>query len=128
MSSKVSRPFGVTIVFLLILLSGALLVLAGILRLFNRGDEATVTVTQAIVSIVIGVIYLLVAKGIANGSRGARMLVALLTILSVAQGFWVLFTNLSNISVVIAASIQVLIGLAILGILYSRRAGEFFRA
>ena len=29
MSSKVSRPFGVTIVFLLILLSGALLVLAG---------------------------------------------------------------------------------------------------
>jgi|JI10StandDraft_1071094.scaffolds.fasta_scaffold30231_9 hypothetical protein len=128
MSSKVSRPFGVTIVFLLILLSGALLVLAGILRLFNRGDEATVTVTQAIVSIVIGVVYLLVAKGIANGSRGARMLVALLTILSVAQGFWVLFTNLSNISVVIAASIQVLIGLAILGILYSRRAGEFFRA
>ena len=86
------------------------------------------TVTQAIVSIVIGVVYLLVAKGIANGSRGARMLVALLTILSVAQGFWVLFTNLSNISVVIAASIQVLIGLAILGILYSRRAGEFFRA
>jgi hypothetical protein len=128
MSSKVSRPFGVTIVFLLILLSGALLVLAGILRLFNRGDEATVTVTQAIISIVIGVIYLLVAKGIANGNRGARMLVALLTILSVAQGFWVLFTNLSNISVVIAASIQVLIGLAILGILYSRRAGEFFRA
>jgi hypothetical protein len=128
MSSNVSRPFGVTIVFLLILLSGALLVLAGIVRLFNRGDEATVTVTQAIISIVIGVIYLLVAKGIANGNRGARMLVALLTILSVAQGFWVLFTNLSNISVVIAASIQVLIGLAILGILYSRRAGEFFRA
>ena len=44
MSSKVSRPFGVTIVFLLILLSGALLVLAGILRLFNRGDEERVTV------------------------------------------------------------------------------------
>ena len=47
MSSKVSRPFGVTIVFLLILLSGALLVLAGILRLFNRGDEATDSVLDA---------------------------------------------------------------------------------
>jgi len=128
MSKNVSRPFGVTIVFLLILLSGALLVLAGIVRLFNRGDDATVTVTLAIVSIVIGAVYLLVAKGIANGNRGARMLVALLTILSVAQGFWVLFTNLSNMSVVIGSSIQVLIGLAILGILYSRRAGEFFRA
>jgi hypothetical protein len=128
MSSNVSRPFGVTIVFLLILLSGALLVFGGIVRLFNRGDGATVTVTQAIVSIVIGVIYLLVAKGIANGNRGARMLIALLTILSVAQGFWVLFTNLTTMSVVIAASIQVLFGLAILGILYSRRAGEFFRA
>ena len=127
MSSNVSRPFGVTVVFLLILISGVLGVLGGILRLFNRGDNATVGVTAAIITIVIGVIYLLVAKGIANGSRGARMLVALITILSVASGFWILFTNLSNMSVVIAAAVQVLIGLIILAILYSVRAQAFFR-
>lgn len=128
MSERDSRPLGVTLVFLLILVSGVLNVVAGIVRLFNLGDTGTGGIGVAIITIALGLIYLLVAKGIANGSRMARFLVAIVTVLTVAGGFWTMYTNLANLSIVLAVAVQILLGLAILALLYSGRARAFFRS
>jgi hypothetical protein len=123
MSGNGSRPFGVTIVFIVILVSGALAVIAGIWRLFNREDG--VGWISAAVTIAIGAIYLLVARGIANGSRGARFLVALVTFLMIITSVWAIFVSPGLWPTLV---IQILLGLIVLGLLYSARAKQFFGA
>jgi hypothetical protein len=124
MSDKVSRPLGVTLVFVVILISGLLAVISGLLRLFDRGNNNT-TLATAGVTIVIGLIYLLVAKGIAGGSRGARFVVAIVTVLSLVGYVYLLFTTNG---LVLTLVIQILLGLIVLGLLYSARATLFFRS
>lgn len=123
MSGNGSRPFGVTIVFIVVLVSGALAVIAGIWRLFNREDG--VGWISAAVTIAIGAIYLLVARGIANGSRGARFLVALVTLLMIITSVWAIFVSPGLWPTLV---IQILLGLIVLGLLYSARAKQFFGA
>jgi hypothetical protein len=122
MSTKASRPLGVTLVFLVILVSGALAVISGVIRLLNRGDNNT-TLTTAAVTIAVGIVYLLVARGIANGSRGARFIVAAVTVLSIVGYAWLLFTTTGLVPTLL---IQILLGLIVLGLLYSVRASRFF--
>ena len=122
MAGSGSRPFGVTIVFIVILITGALAVVSGVWRLFNRGDNNT-TLTTALVTIAVGVIYLLVAKGIANGSRAARLIVAVVTVLSLIGYTVLLFTTTGLVATLL---IQILLGLIVLGLLYSVRARRFF--
>jgi len=121
MAGNGSRPFGVTIVLVVILVSGLLAVGAGIYRLFNREDG--VGWISAAITIAIGLIYLLVARGIANGSRGARFLVALVTFLMIITSVWALFVS-PGLWLTIA--IQIGLGLIVLGLLYNARARQFF--
>jgi hypothetical protein len=125
MSDTAKRPLGVTIVFILILISGLFAIVAGIARLFNRGDNATVGLWAAIITIAIGVVYLLVARGIANGNSLARFVVALLTLLTIASAIWVMFTAPSLWATLL---IQILLGLIVLLLLYSARASMFFKS
>ncbi|MEI6361027.1 MAG: hypothetical protein WCP95_02730 [Actinomycetes bacterium] len=124
MADAVKRPIGVTLVFIVILITGAFQLLAGFLRLFNRGDNATVGLWAALITIAIGVVYLLVAKGIANGSSFARFIVAALTVLMIAAAVWMLF---AAPSLWVALIIQILLGLIVLLLLYSARASMFFK-
>jgi len=124
MADAVKRPIGVTLVFIVILITGAFQLFAGFLRLFNRGDNATVGLWAALITIAIGVVYLLVAKGIANGSSFARFIVAALTVLMIAAAVWMLF---AAPSLWVALIIQILLGLIVLLLLYSARASMFFK-
>ena len=123
MAGNGNRPFGVTIVFILILIQGLLSVGAGIWRLFNRDDG--IGWIPAAIGIGIGVVYLLVARGIANGNRAARLLVAAITVLAIVVAVWAVAVAPA---VWLAVAIQILIGLAILGLLYNARARQFFGA
>ncbi len=123
MSGNGKRPLGVSLVFVVILISGVLAVVAGIWRLFNRGDD--IGWIAALVVILLGLIYLLVAKGIANGSRGARFVVAIVTVLSIVAATW---SMILQPSVWVTAVIQILLGLIVLGLLYNARARQFFGA
>lgn len=115
-----SRPFGVTLVGLLIVLSGIVIIIGSLVAFFS-GDSAGVGLVALIVSLLIGLIYVGLARGIFHGSSGARMVVALLTVISIIDGVLHLFTFLW------LGLWQVLAGLIILGLLYSARAKEFFR-
>ena len=124
MASEAKRPLGVTLVFIVILITGAFQLFAGFVRLFNRGDNQTVGLWAAIITIVIGIAYLLVAKGIANGNSLARFLVAFLTILMIAAAVWML---VAAPGLWVALIIQILLGIIVLLLLYSARASMFFK-
>ena len=124
MSDTKSRPFGVTLVFILILIVGVLGLVAGVMVLFNRGENENVGLTYGIVLVLISVIYLLVAKGIANGSRMSRLIVGVLTLLSLVGGIWVaIVASGQRITGVVQAGVALLI----LFMLYNARASRFFR-
>lgn len=120
-----SRPFGVSLLSVLIVVGGIVYILGGIAMAILGASAGTgaIVVASGIIIALVGVIYLLVARGLRHGSRGARLVVTVVTILSL-----------------ISASIQLvqpnglwpgLIGigfsLIVLALLFSRRAALFFR-
>lgn len=122
MDDKGPRPFGVTIVFIVIVLTGLYSVVLGIVRLFNR-EETDVSIGAALVTIAIGAVYLLVARGIGHGSRGARFLVAIVAVLSILSAIWVLIISQG---LWLSVTVQILLGLIVLALLYTARARMYF--
>lgn len=135
------RPGLITLLMVLVVISGVLSIIGGLTLVLLRNNSevanqvaaqdglsrstgATVALWAGIAAIVIGVIYLAVAKGLGNGNSFSRAVVAFFTVLSVIGGFFTMFgvahgTRWSGL-------ISVLIGVAVLAILYSRRANAFY--
>lgn len=113
------RPFGVTLVGILIVIGGIGAILSGLLGLFN-GDSLGLGLVALVVLFVVGLIYLAVAKGIFNGSGGARMIVGIVTVISIIGGFFAMFGNLAS------GIVQIVWGLIVLALLYSGKAKAFF--
>ena len=123
MANGVSRPAGVTLVGVIIVLSGLLGVLLGVLGLFNLNDAVGAGIWGVIVSIVIGVIYLLVAKGIFDGNRVSRIIVAIFTVINILTGISYLFAGRE---IIVNGIIDIIIALIILYLLYGGKARMFF--
>jgi hypothetical protein len=116
-----SRPFGVSLITVIIVISGVLGVMAGVLALLDFTDN--VGLISGIVVLAVGLVYLLVARGLWRGSGGARLIVAIVTVISLANGIWMLFTAAGQRwSGVFSAIVAVIV----LAILYSKRASAFF--
>ncbi len=113
------RPFGVTLVGVLILLFGLFAIVGGIFGLFS-GDTAGAGIVAMIVWIIIGLIYLAVAKGIFNGNAGSRMIVAIVTVINIIVGIFVCFSNFGQ------GLVDIIWGLIIMALLYSGKAKLFF--
>ena len=117
-----ARPFGVSLITVIIVISGILGVLTGVLALLNFKDN--VGLISGLVILAVGLIYVLVARGLWNGSGGARLIVAIVTVISLINGIWMLITvdgqqRWSGLGSAIVA-------LIVLVILYSKRASAFF--
>lgn len=91
------RPFLVTIISLLMIVTGALQVLFGVVFLANRDDQAflndaeitTADLTRlAVVLLVVGAVSVLLAFSLLRGSRVARALVALVELAQIAGGIY----------------------------------------
>jgi lysylphosphatidylglycerol synthetase-like protein (DUF2156 family) len=121
--SAVARPVGVTIVGILIVISGILIIIGGVMNLFNEEVRLSVSIVVLILMLVIGLIYLAVAKGIFDGNNFARLLVGVITVINLLVGLYhAIFVELLRWNGVV----QAVIALIILGLLFSRRATEFF--
>lgn len=116
-----ARPFGVSLLTVIIVISGILGLIAGIVALLNFNDN--VGLISALILVAVSVIYLLVARGLWNGSGGARLVVAIVTVLSLLNGVWMLFTASGQRWSGLGSAIVAII---ILAILYSRKASAFF--
>lgn len=116
-----SRPVGVTVVGILIVIAGILGIVVGILG-FLSGETAGWGIAVLIASLVIGVIYLLVAKGIFNGNSVSRLIVGIFTVISIITGFFAFFGSWSE------GLVRILWGVVILALLYGGRAKAFFNS
>lgn len=123
MSESNSRPFGVTLVGILIFVVGVLAVFSGIMGLVYRDQyPGTFALSAIIATLVIGLIYLLVGKGIFNGNRGSRFLVGLVTVINLVAGVISAITP----GRLVNGLIQILVSIIILGLLYNSSAKRFF--
>lgn len=116
-----ARPFGVSLITIIIVISGILGLIAGIVALLNFNDN--VGLISGIVLLAVSLVYLLVARGLWNGSGGARLIIAIVTVISLLNGVWMLFTASGQRWSGLGAA---LVAIIILAILYSRKASAFF--
>ena len=127
------RPGGVTFVAVLTGISGVLDVIGGTILLFQTSVAATVEqfggasqlIASAIISILIGVIVIAVAGGLLRGSGGARLIVTLLQVLSIASS---IFLAIAYPAGAIGEYFSILFSVIVLAFLWSPRANEFFRS
>lgn len=123
MDDKGPRPFGISFVFIVMLLTGLFTIVVGVMRLIVRDGENSVTVVAGLVTVAVGLIYVLVARGVARGSRGARFLISFVVVLSIISAVWVLI--LSH-GLWLSVTVQILLGLIVLALLYTARARLYF--
>lgn len=122
MTDKPARPFGVLLIVILIVLNGLSLLVTGIMGLV-RGGNGGAGIAVSIVLLAAALIYLLVAKGLYNGNRFSRFLVAVFSFLALVGSIW---SAAIDPSTRVVSIIQAIIAAVILALLYSSRASRFF--
>lgn len=147
----VTRPGGVTLVVVLMWIGGILEILGGLVYVwlsFNpqqvpkvltgeAGVDLIVGSVQAgenptslllwagIIAIIFGVITLLLATGLKNGSNGVRIFVTILIVLQILGDAYDIASLQGN--AVWVNIVAILIWLIALGLLWSSRASAFFK-
>ena len=122
MTANGPRPGGVTLVGILLLVFGVLYIISSVFALFNETMRQDLGIIWILVSLVVGLIYLLVSKGIFNGNRGSRLLVGIVTVINLIGGILALF----NLNTIAQGIITILVSLIILVLLYGRNARVYF--
>jgi hypothetical protein len=115
----VQRPFGVTLIMILIVINGILTVISGVISAVMLRDD--INIVYSLILIILGLIYLAVAGALGRGNRAARMLIAVVTVLMLIVGVLGLFSG--NVW---TAVVQVAISVIVLLVLFSRKASAFF--
>jgi hypothetical protein len=115
----VQRPFGITLIVILIVINGLLTVISGLISALMLRDD--INIVYSLILIILGLVYLAVAGALGRGNRGARMLIALVTVLMLVVGIIGLFSGNP-----IAGIIQIAISVIVLLVLFSRKASAFF--
>ena len=121
MNGSTERPLGVAMVAILILLMGLGMIIRGILGLV-KGGEGGAGILVAAVLIIVGALYLLVSKGIWNGNRGSRLIVAFLTLFVLVGS---IFTLLDP-GELVASVVQIVVSVVMLALLFGARARTYF--
>lgn len=104
MSTAVPRPLGVTLVAVLLFISGAVGIVGGILGLIGAGNMSSTTIEGTVLDssgiavlagflLAIAVLNLIFAFGILRGSRTARMIVTILQVLAIISAVVGLVTS-----------------------------------
>ncbi|MDN4614655.1 hypothetical protein P5G50_09335 [Leifsonia sp. F6_8S_P_1B] len=122
------RPGSVTFVAVLTYINGIANIVGGVLLLFTResmaresGGSVVGLTTSAVLALILGIVTLIVARGLLDGSRVSRAIVTVVMIVNLINGILLLFT-LQFFSGVI----EVLWTLLLVSLLYTRRANAFF--
>ena len=121
-----------TIVVVLTYISGIMSILGGVLLLLvshNTNVEAQlgagsgVLLTVGILSIIIGLATILVARGLRHGNRRSRLLVTIVEALQIIASVVALFTAASQS---LSLIVQIVVAAAVIALLWSGSAKPFF--
>ena len=122
MVDRAARPLGVALVSVFIVLSAIYFLVNGVLGLVNGGNGPA-GILVSVVILIVGAIYLLVAKGVWNGNKVSRLIVTILTIIALVGSIASMFTEDGQFLI---SAVQVVIAVVILALLYSGKARQFF--
>lgn len=122
MAQAAPRPRGVTIVVVLLLLTAVFDIIAGIRQVLSADGDG-VALAAGIIALGVAVVYLLLAKGIADGRPVARLIVAVVSTLAIVTSISGMFLQPQ---LWVGLIVQVLLELVVLALLYSERANAFF--
>ncbi len=129
------RPATITVLAVLIVIAGLLAVLGGVLIIILRDDprvlaesglSSGIILWLGILALVIGLVYLGVARGLTRGSALARGLVTFVTVVGLISNVYQAIVHTGNLRWNAITSIA--FGLLILLLLFSARANAFFRS
>lgn len=127
------RPGGVTLVVVLAVLNGLLSIAGGIILILTRNSVEveraakagpTALLVLGVVVIVIGLVCLAVASGLANGNDGSRLITNVFTVLSLLASIWAAWQSTGQAQIQAVGS--GLMALVILLALNSAQAKAFF--
>jgi len=127
------RPGGITLLAVLIVVSGLLGLIGSIAVIIGRGNEDFVRNTSVssgtllwvgIVGVIIALVYLAVARGLTRGSGLARGLATLVAVLSLGSSIYGIVIQTGNLRY--SAIVSAVLALIVLLLLYSPRANAFF--
>lgn len=130
-----SRPGSVTLVIVLMWISAIIELIAGILIVLASGNvehltqydqTQTVVLVAGIVGIVLGLITIALAMGLARGSNAARVMVTILVVLQILSDTWELAAR-GHGGFPWLSVLGILFWLLILALLWTSRASDFFR-
>jgi uncharacterized membrane protein len=121
--SEITRPFGVTLIAILMILSAIGALISSVVSLFDPELRDGLGLVSLLLIIVTALIYLLLAKGILNGNSFARFIVVIFTVLQLLNGIWRL---IAEPGLRLAGAVQIVVSLVILALLFSRKAAYFF--
>ena len=127
------RPGGVTLVAVIVWISGALQVLGGVIGLITAsttadvsgapGSAGTLTAT-AIVSILLGLVTIGVGAALLRGSQVARVLTTIVLALNLASAVYFLVAVPTSAWQGVVNGLLALLGIVLL---YTRSANDYFR-
>ncbi len=133
LGDRAPRPGGVTLLAVLIVISGLLGLFGAIAVIIGRSNDEFVQSTSVtagtllwvgIVGVIIALVYLAVARGLTRGSGLARGLCTLVAILSLASGIYGVIIHSGNLRWSSLSS--ALLAVIVLILLYSPKANAFF--
>ena len=116
------RPGGVTLIAVLTWINGLIGIVAGISALVSGAGAA------GWIALILGVVTLAVGVGLLRGNNLARVLATIVFVLNIINTILVFIPGVqpgANVWTAIGTGVLSLIGL---GLLYTSRANEFFRA
>ncbi len=117
------RPGGVVLIAVLAWIGAALQVISGVLVLTRVLSPEGVGTEAAWIAIIVGVVSFIVAFFLFSGSKVARILVTISFVLSLLTAVFALIANPANFVAPILSGLVALIGI---GLLYTKRANEYF--
>jgi hypothetical protein len=116
-----SRPIGVTVVAIIVLVNGALSTIGSIIAL-TSGQTVS-----GIIGLILGILTLLVALGLFSRSQIARILTTIVLVLNLASAIFSIgavgFGNVNVIWPIISAVLSI-VGVVLL---YNKQANSYFR-
>ncbi|WP_440709923.1 DUF7144 family membrane protein [Herbiconiux sp. YIM B11900] len=127
------RPGGVTLVAVIVWISGALQVIGGVIGLITAPTTAEVNgvpgatgslTATAIVAIVLGVITIAVGAALLRGSQLARVLTTIVLALNLASAVYLLLAVPTSVWQGLLNGLLALLGIILL---YTRSANAYFR-
>jgi len=115
-----SRPLGVTIVAIIVLVSGAIGTIGAIISLAN-GSTAS-----GIISLILGILTLAVAGGLFARSQIARIITAIVLVLQIASSIFSIGSGFGTFAITWPL-ISGILALAALILLFTKSANSYFR-